>query len=76
MREMRMIARDETDGDGGEKGALLHGMKRTGTVLLASPGMKRTGTVLSFHHSLQLQGPSPPFHAIAKGFFVDEKRFE
>ena len=36
MGEMGTIARDETDGDGGEKGALLHGMKRTGTVLFPS----------------------------------------
>ena len=65
---MRMIARDETDGDGGERGAFLHGMKRTGTVLFpsASAETKRTVPAVS----------SPPFHAIAKGFFVDEKRFE
>jgi len=29
--------------------------------------VKRTGTVLSFQLSLQLQGPSPPFHLPLQG---------
>ena len=58
MREMRMIARDETDGDGpvrftgdetdgdgGERGALLHRMKRTGTVLFPSASAETKRTV-------------------------------
>jgi len=36
--------------------------------------VKRTGTVLSFQLSLQLQGPSPPFHSGMRAIREDKNQ--